>query len=58
MRKRYHAKRRSCTLCKPNKRGYSHRHTDRELQELVDFEKRREEYLGKRVIETEDKELN
>ncbi len=39
IRKRYKKKRRTCALCHGNKRGMSPRWTDRELQQLREFER-------------------
>lgn len=39
MRKRYKIKARSCGLCKPHKRGWSHRYTPQQYAALLDFEK-------------------
>jgi hypothetical protein len=40
MRKRYRKKRRSCGVCKPDKRGISKRWTPRDEVLLKDFERR------------------
>jgi len=38
MRKRYHDKKESCGLCKPQKRGWAKRWKDKELSKLKEVE--------------------
>jgi hypothetical protein len=40
-RKRYRSKRRTCSLCKPGKRGLAPRWDDRELERLRRYEQAR-----------------
>lgn len=44
MRKRRKNKRRSCRLCKPQKRGFDIRWAPKELASLHEFEKERRRY--------------
>jgi len=41
MRKRYKKKRRSCSVCKPHRRGITMRWSGREEQRLKDWERER-----------------
>lgn len=47
MRKRLKIKRRTCALCKPNKRGGAPRWKNRELAMLTEWERDRQGWLGR-----------
>lgn len=47
MRRRYRKKRRSCGVCKPDKKGLAVRWTNRQLAQLKEFERDRHKYMGR-----------
>lgn len=49
MRKRYRRKRRSCTLCHPEKRGIEPRWKAKDLERLARWERERRHWLGRQA---------
>lgn len=48
MRKMYRKKRRSCSLCKPDKTGHAKRWTNRQRMELKEFDREARRWTGRR----------
>lgn len=47
MRKMYRRKRRSCGVCKPNKKGVTKRWSSRDETLILEFERERKRWLGR-----------
>ncbi len=50
MRKHLKNKDRCCAMCKPHKRGHSNRWKPKDFAQLIEYEKTKREWEGKRII--------